>query len=68
MDKVKIENSLTLERDIKTNAVLSSDRAAFIAAKARREKIINNTKKLDSLEEKIVGIENILKDILEKLK
>lgn len=58
----KIKDTQNLLRDTKTNAVINTDREALENAKASKQKRLNDRKRIDTLEEKV----DLILELLQK--
>lgn len=64
---VKVDGYSGIVKDTQNGAVVSADRAAFFAHKARKKKQSELDARIKNLEDKIDNVESILSKILEKL-
>lgn len=69
MDKVKVKNETGLVRDLKSNAILSTDNKGLQAYKARKRQAQKTTEIYEDvadLKNKMINIEKLLVQILER--
>tara|TARA_B100000686_G_C16073535_1_gene610472 strand:+ start:172 stop:378 length:207 start_codon:yes stop_codon:yes gene_type:complete len=62
--RVKVENHVSLERDMKTTAIVNSDQTAYTRYMNRKEVGLNQKRELDTLRDEI----DLLKSLLLKNK
>ena len=62
--RVKVENHVSLERDMKTTAIVNNDQTAYTRYMNRKEVGLNHKRELDTLRDEI----DLLKSLLLKNK
>lgn len=73
MDRVKVQDNSNLERDLKSNAIVNTNRHAYELAKKRaaaaqqeRDKLRDVTREVNEIKCEMHEIKNLLTQILEK--
>ena len=73
MDRVKIQDNSNLERDLKSNGIVNTNRQAYelakkraIAAQQERDKLRDVTREVNEIKCEMHEIKNMLTQILEK--
>ena len=73
MDRVKVQDNSNLERDLKSNAIVNTNRHAYDLAKKRaaaaqqeRDKLRDVTREVNEIKCEMHEIKNLLTQILEK--
>lgn len=65
--RAKVIDDKSLERDMKTGAVINTNRSAYLQAVERAAKAKNEKERIAKLEEEVSDIKNMLKQILERV-
>ena len=63
----KVEGHSSLVRDTKSGAVINNDSNSYQNYIAMREQKLKEKERIDSIEEEIVEIKSLLKDLINKL-
>ena len=73
MDRVKVQDNSNLERDLKSNGIVNTNRQAYelakkraIAAQQERDKLRDVTREVNEIKCEMHEIKNMLTQILEK--
>ena len=71
MDRVKVQDNSNLERDLKSNAIVNTNRHAYELAKKRasaaqqqRDEIRETTREINYLKAEMYEIKHLLKDLV----
>lgn len=68
MDKLKVEGHSNLYRDSSSGGIYNSDRTGLMAAKRRKKELMEEKKRIETLENEVKDIKTSLDMILELLK
>ena len=73
MDRIKVQDNSNLERDLKSNGIVNTNRQAYelakkraIAAQQERDKLRDVTREVNEIKCEMHEIKNMLTQILEK--
>ena len=63
MNLIPVEGQKDLYRDIRTNAIINTNKNDYESYIMRRESLQNQNKKIESIEDEIIGVKNDLDEI-----
>ena len=67
MDYKQVEGRSDLFRDTDNGAIVNTDRAAYLAYKAKKEQRLNEMGRIDKLQDEIDEIKSLLYKVIDKL-
>lgn len=65
MELAKVDGHSSLSRDLRTQGIVNTDRAAMLAARKRKEQALREQGRVSELEEKIARLESLVERLLE---
>ena len=65
--RAKVIDDKSLEKDMRTGAVINTDRAAYLKAVERATKAKQEKERITKLEEEVSDIKNMLQQILKRV-
>lgn len=65
--RAKVIDDKSLEKDMRTGAVINTDRAAYLKAVERANKAKQEKERITKLEEEVSDIKNMLQQILKRV-
>lgn len=65
MKHATVQGHAGLQRDLTTSAIMSTDREAFLAAKARKAQVLADKNRIIELEDRLSSLEALITKMIE---